>query len=769
MTNKMMYISPCDYSHLSDSDAIQSAVYAAAEKDIRTVLIPASKKWCLEKTVYLPNNITIILNGAHIYSNGIAFTNANAGNPDNLCLGGEQEHLYLLGTKGASIATQQGPQVYFCNVKNYGVKNIDFVGGDGLRLLHCRFGKIQQMQFHQSRYGVFLGEGCNNNLLEDILAETKAEAVLWSAGDTSVWGRSSDIYDSSLCRLDAKTEGAPAVSLYAGPVVANNLFIRDVTDRTAGDGITVRLGNEDQKELLDLTVRGVATSRTAVAVSDSCDGVFLANLQGAPYVLSPSATRTLVDESTEAIQPVQFPVDMPAEFVSANDPRYTGATDSETLQNAINDAAGKCLVIPRYNAHTGCTVWNIEKTLRLPSDTTLLLVDAHLRLADFTYCNLFSNAEAPVKNIHIHGLGSATVDSGSFNGLKVKNANTLGFGPITDNALLLFTGVDGLTVEGLHMVQNRWYCMLCVGCTNGRLGNLDICAHPNFPDMGGIRIHSGCHDMLVENITGLTGEDTILVCAQKEDDNLFRPANSDISNIHIRTVNTNASRCCMVNINAYDGRGIQHILIETLLDCSVPEQKKQPNACVKVGDISGDNLSDIVIRDLSSRSSATVQMGGNSEAIRVSNLHAYGSSINAVRTVPLPEVYDYFMLGVPVALIEQGSGYRAHVKNWHINGIFFRCHQASSYMRGTATSIITDKKKYIGTVVNLYNLQAKDFRIENILADRIGNGIQVTGNATVEVQNFQVNELGREIATCGSNCCLTVNGETIPVTAARAL
>lgn len=761
-------MSPCDYSHLSDSEAIQNAVCAAEEKDIRTVVIPATKIWQLEKTVYLPSNITLILDGAHIYSEGIAFTNANAGNPHKMCLGGEQEHLYLLGTKGASITVQYGPQVYLNNVKDYGVKGITFVGGDGLRLLHCRFGKVQQVQFQGSCYGIFLGEGCNNNLLEDILAETKQESVLWSAGDTTVWGRSTDIYDSSLCRLDAKTEGAPAVALYAGSVVANNLFIRDVTDRTEGDGVAVQLGNEDQKELLDLSVRGVATSRITVAVSDNCDGVFLANLQGKSPVISLNVTRMLVDETTEEIEKPQFATDADAEYVNANAPCYAGTTDFETLQNAVNDAAGKCLVIPRYNARTGDTVWNIEKTIQIPSDTTIVLLDAHLRLADFTYCNLFANAEESAKNIKICGVGSAAVDSGSFNGLKVKNANTFGFGPITDNALMLFAGVDGLTVENLYMEQNRWYCILCVGCTNGRLADIDICAHPNYPDMGGIRIHSGCHDMLVENITGLTGEDTVIICADDEDDYLF-VSDGDISNIHIRTVKTNASRCCMVHILAHGGRKIRDILIENLLDCSVPEQKKLPNACVKIGDDSSKNVSRVMIRDMSSRSVATVQMGGYSEAIRVSNLHAYGSSANAVRTVPLPELYDYSLPALLVELIEQGNGNRAHAKDWHVNGIFFRCHQASSYMRGTATSIITDKKKYIGTVVNLYNLQTEGFCIENVFADRIGNGVIVTGNAAVEVRNFQATEIGRETAICGGNCHLTVNGETIPVKDMQAI
>lgn len=763
----MMYVTPC--SQLTDTQAIQTAVNMAAEKDIRTVVIPATKTWQLEKPVYLPNGITLILDGAQICAAGTAFTNANGGQADKMCLGGEQEHIYLLGTKGAAITGKNAPQVYFNNVKEYGITGISFRGGEGLGLRHCRYGKVQRVQFFESRFGILLGEGCNNNLLEDIVAETREEAVLWSADDSTIWGRGADMYDSSLCRLDAKTQGAPAVAVYTGPVAVKNLYIRDVTDRTEKGGVTVQLGKEGNTELVDLTVRGVVSSRTAVVVGENCDGVFLGNLQGGSAVVSPDATRILVDDGTEEIAAPQFPNDTDRGYVDANDPRYAGATDSETLQNAIDHAVGRCLVIPRYNARTGSRVWNVEKTLRLPSNTTLILLDAHLRLGDFTYCNMFTNAEKPACNIRICGVGSATVDSGKPNGLKAKNANIMGFGPITDNALGQFAGVDGLTVENLNMVQNRWYGILCVGCTNARLGNLNIYAPPIYPELGCIRLHSGCRDVLIENITGLTGENTVVISAESADDSIFRGESTDIMGIRIRTVKTDVSRCCMVNLKACDGRKIHHVLVENLLDCSLPEQKKHPYACVQVGNAVSDNLSDITLRDMTSRGVAAVQVGGGVNELTVSNIHSYGSSESALRTMPQPECYDYLLSGILVDLVRMNKKPRATVKNWHVNGVFFRCQQASRYMRGTATSIITDKKKFVGTVADLGSLWGENILLENVLADRAGSGIRVTGKASVEVRNFQASQIGRETAVCGSCCHLTVNGEAVPVTDTREL
>ena len=163
----MLFIKP-DHQ-LNDSAAIQQAVNAAAEQDIRTVVIPAVKTWQLEEPVCLPSGVTVILDGAQLCAKTVAFTNANHGESPRL--GNEQEHIYLIGTKGAAIAGGNGPQVSFTNVKDYGIRGISFAGGDGLRLLHCRYGKVQQLQFTGSRHGVFLGEGCNNNLLGDIRHE----------------------------------------------------------------------------------------------------------------------------------------------------------------------------------------------------------------------------------------------------------------------------------------------------------------------------------------------------------------------------------------------------------------------------------------------------------------------------------------------------------------------------------------------------------------------------------------------------------------------
>ena len=64
------------------------------------------------------------------------------------------------------------------------------------------------------------------------------------------------------------------------------------------------------------------------------------------------------------------------EYISPNDEKLFGATDSETIQNAIAAAeADGCrkIVIPRYNARTEKNEWRIAVSIKVPSDFTIIL------------------------------------------------------------------------------------------------------------------------------------------------------------------------------------------------------------------------------------------------------------------------------------------------------------------------------------------------------------------------------------------------------------
>ena len=504
-----------------------------------------------------------------------------------------------------------------------------------------------------------------------------------------------------------------------------------------------------------------------------CDGIYLTGLTGQQPVIHPEATRVLTEKAPAEAELPLLREEADAPYITPNDPRYFGDTDGQTIQNAVNAAAamGAKLVIPRWNRRTEQTRWDVEKTIVLPKNIHVELLDAHLRQVDFTYCNLFANAPG-AENITVSGLGNAMVDTGKPNGLKLKTAGKLGFGPITDNATFLFRDVKNLVIRDLCIHQSRWYSIYCVGCENGRISDIDLFAPPIFPDLAGIQLRSGCRDFLVENLTGLSGEELILIASQGCDPSEERK----IQNIHIRNLLANVSRCHMVDILSHDGGVVENILIETLADNSLAEQKKQPAATVRIGHGEGyyesrggvDSIGNITVRDINGRGASTLELGGCSSHVRIENIHSFGTSENSIRTALPPECSDYLMASISAdpSVIQSVSSFTPNTRilDWKISGVFFRCAQASRYMRGTATSIITDKKKYIGLALQLDSLKTEDLSMENILMDRIGQGVRLTGKARVQITGFRGTEFGRTPAVCGGYCQLVIDGEEVPVT-----
>ena len=740
--NEKLYISPLDFAG-NDAAAIQAAVDEAARTDIRAVVIPAradGSAWQVDQTVLLPSHTTVILDGCTIRGSGAIFANSNAWREDTKSLGGEEHDLFLIGQNGARLeGTGDEPQIYLSNVKDFRIAGIVFAGGNGLKLHFARTGKVQQLQFEGSTYGVAMSEGCSGLLVEDIDGQTGEETVLMQGGGTTLYGRDPDIRKSILCRIRAKTGGAPAVGLYAGQVPMSYLILRDVTDETEGAGVSVRLG-ETEQEIRDITIRGVATRRAAVETTAPCDGLHCANLGGS-FAAQAANTRSRVDDKREEIElPCFEEAREQGKFLTPNDPAFFADTDAKTIQNALDEAArqGVTLVIPRWNARTQSTLWDIDKAILLPSNARVELWGCRLRQADFCYENLFRAENAA--NVTITGVGDAVLDGGVHNRLYEKNAGQYGLGPIEDNAMLRFVSVSGLKLEHFRVKQSRWYAMYLSGCTHADIGNIDFSTYALFADLGGIYVRSGCQDMLIHDLTGVVADDLVSLTAQGCD-----PSADEIRDITIRNVKADAQRWALVRLRNHDGRCIRNVVIDTMMDVSLAEQKMTPAAGVFLGAVDGyyerkaqpGELSGVTVRDLCSRAAGTVIFGGLSEQVELDNLHCFSGAIYAVNVLK-----------------------QAEVRGVQMNDLYFRCDQASGYMRGTATSVITDKTKYRGVGLSLNNLKG-DVTVDGLFIDRVSGAVRVTGGAAVTVTGLEVAEWGKFFATCDDKSSLSVNGETV--------
>jgi hypothetical protein len=261
-----------------------------------------------------------------------------------------------------------------------------------------------------------------------------------------------------------------------------------------------------------------------------------------------------------------------------------------SLLRFAKQVGADCSELPRRLVVTGNHM--IGETVWLPSRFTLELVGAHLTQVSGTFCNIFraDNAE----DVVIIGKPGAdgkpsTLDGGEYNGLSEKNANREGRPPIWVNNMILFTNVKRFRVEGLHMTKQRWWAANFVGCSEGTIRNLSFLAdHTSITEDGtvldilragkyheirvknadGVDLRAGCHDIVIEDITGFTEDDTVaLTCLPGRTEKWFLPpdAEYEIRDITVRRVHS-SSCCSIVRLLAQGGTQMHRILVEDVRD-----------------------------------------------------------------------------------------------------------------------------------------------------------------------------------------------------------
>lgn len=296
----------------------------------------------------------------------------------------------------------------------------------------------------------------------------------------------------------------------------------------------------------------------------------------------------------------------------------------------------------------------VTEPIVLESNTTLVLRDAHLTVAKGKFTNVF-RAEG-VTNVTIVGEGRVIVDGGEYNGLGEKTTGKNGLPPVWNNNLLLFTNVRGFRVENVHFRRQGWWALNFIGCSQGVIRNLDFLAdhtavdkdgnvsdtidHSRYGDIrvknaDGVDIRCGCHDILIENITGFTEDDTVALTALPGRlERTFLPDGvpQEIRNITVRNVRS-AAFCSNVRLLAQGGARLCDILVDGVEDTSDGRTyfTGRGEAGVNLGDShlyggrqpTADEMRDIVIRNVRSRAGRGVCLRGVTGAVRVENVEGF--------------------------------------------------------------------------------------------------------------------------------------------------
>ena len=321
-----------------------------------------------------------------------------------------------------------------------------------------------------------------------------------------------------------------------------------------------------------------------------------------------------------------------------------------------------------------CTITGehtIYKTIRIPSDFTLVLDDCHLTMADNTRCMMFCNASLGTpashtlagadRRIAIEGRGRAILDGGNYNGFSGRDSLKNGNPHITANNTILFANVEDFRISGLHIRNHRYWAIDLVHCRRGVVRDIDFRADCTWVDENGaiheglafldevdhwtdeairvrntdgIDLRAGCHDILIENITGFCVDDTVALTALNgTTEKLYYVEGdaTDIFNVSIRNINT-ATYCSNIRLLNQGGTKLYNVLVDGVFDAS----SKSPYmgrgwSAVLVGDghlfgsrhATPDETANITIRNVYSRARCVVCLTGGMTNVTLDNINGF--------------------------------------------------------------------------------------------------------------------------------------------------
>lgn len=271
--------------------------------------------------------------------------------------------------------------------------------------------------------------------------------------------------------------------------------------------------------------------------------------------------------------------------ITPNDPRCRRETDSASIQCAVDLAAAlgiRSVTVPRVNERTGDPIWNLDRAVILPSEMEIVLDNCHLRQADGSFDNLFRNFAEPeaqghtaaeqMRNIVIRGVGNAVLDGGVHNGLTQKNSLKDGMPHISRNSLIFLYNLRDFVLEGFELRDHRYWAVNLIHAERGRISDLRLNGQCDCRNQDGIDLRVGCSNLILERITGQTGDDVIALSAIGNSENEASMAgrfpveghDEDIHDIIIRDVIATSVECTVVALRNSDGRKIYNVTMENL-------------------------------------------------------------------------------------------------------------------------------------------------------------------------------------------------------------
>lgn len=300
--------------------------------------------------------------------------------------------------------------------------------------------------------------------------------------------------------------------------------------------------------------------------------------------------------------------------------------------------------------------WLIDRAILLPENTTVIMQNSKIKLSDKCRDNFFRTAncgmgiEFPerIKNVHIKGEGlcilegadhpRATGDSSKLihcpcphlpeDACRIadwipderRTPETIDFWDIHNHSYgtdagkegesqygdwrgigVLFANTEHFSISNLRIVESHGWGISLEECAYGSIEkiNFDACMSKvidgmlnNMENQDGVDIRNGCHDIIISDITGRTGDDVIALTAIADKDyipggslcsthvmhNDWTKRDRNIHDIIIRNVIAYSNLCYVIRLLPAETK-IWNIVIDNVID-NTPEGKSHTGTFV---------------------------------------------------------------------------------------------------------------------------------------------------------------------------------------------
>ncbi|MBQ2696739.1 MAG: hypothetical protein IJF61_05500 [Clostridia bacterium] len=270
--------------------------------------------------------------------------------------------------------------------------------------------------------------------------------------------------------------------------------------------------------------------------------------------------------------------------------------DSAMIQAAVDAArdSGEAVTIPRFNERTGECVWDISRAIELYTGSVIYLDNCYIRQADGAIQNIFRNSnnekpegytrEGRQHDITIIGFGNATLDGGNYPGMNEVNYREYGYDNNYVNCMFNFINCERIKIRDINITRQRFWSMVFHYSSHIEISGIHYYAPYHWRNQDGIDLRSGCSNVLIENISGVTGDDIVAMTNLR---NIYAERLADchyddsIHNVIVRNIHA-VTRNSFVRILNHGGRKIYNVLIDGLMfDCESAPRDPRPGQFVE--------------------------------------------------------------------------------------------------------------------------------------------------------------------------------------------